>query len=291
MAARKDLTDDLRLAHVLADNADSITLARFRAQDLRVSHKPDMSEVSDADVAVEEAIRRTLSSSRPRDAVHGEEGSDTGWGPRRWVIDPIDGTANFVRGVPAWATLIALMVEDKVEASVVSAPLLGRRWWACTDGGAYTGKSLMSPTPMRVSQVSSLSDAFLSYSSLKGWVDAERGLQFGDLMRTVWRTRAFGDFWSHMLVGEGAVDISVEPELALHDMAALDVIVREAGGRVTSIDGDDGPVGPGLLCTNGLLHDEVLDLLAEFADDAEEQDETEESVIIIGKRGFLPETN
>ena len=206
MAARKELTDDLRLAHVLADNADSITLARFRAQDLRVSHKPDLTEVTDADTAVEEAIRRTLGSSRPRDAVHGEEGEDTGWGPRRWVIDPIDGTANFVRGVPAWATLIALMVEDKVEVGVVSAPLLGRRWWACTDGGSFTGKSLMNATPMRVSNVSSLSDAFLSYSSLKGWVDAERGLQFGDLMRTVWRTRAFGDFWSHCMVAEpGAV--------------------------------------------------------------------------------------
>jgi len=286
MAARKELTDDLRLAHVLADNADSITLARFRAQDLRVERKPDLSEVTDADTAVEETIRRTLSRSRPRDAVHGEEGEDTGWGPRRWVIDPIDGTANFVRGVPAWATLIALMVEDRVEVGIVSAPLLGRRWWACTDGGAYTGKSLMNATPMRVSQVSSLSDAFLSYSSLHGWVNAGRGLQFGDVMRTVWRTRAFGDFWSHMLVGEGAVDISVEPDLALHDMAALDVIVREAGGRATSIDGVDGPVGPGLLCTNGLLHDEVLDLLAEFAEDAEEAAETEESVIIVGRRGL-----
>ena len=289
MAARKELTDDLRLAHVLADNADSITLARFRAQDLRVERKPDLSEVTDADTAVEETIRRTLSRSRPRDAVHGEEGEDTGWGPRRWVIDPIDGTANFVRGVPAWATLIALMVEDRVEVGIVSAPLLGRRWWACTDGGAYTGKSLMNATPMRVSQVSSLSDAFLSYSSLHGWVNAGRGLQFGDVMRTVWRTRAFGDFWSHMLVGEGAVDISVEPELALHDMAALDVIVREAGGRATSIDGVDGPVGPGLLCTNGLLHNEVLDLLAEFAEDAEEAAETEESIIIVGRRGLPSE--
>src|SRR5664279_2318232 len=134
MAARKELTDDLRLAHVLADNADSITLTRFRAQDLRVERKPDLSEVTDADTAVEETIRRTLSRSRPRDAVHGEEGEDTGWGPRRWVIDPIVGTANFVRGVPAWATLIALMVEDRVEVGIVSAPLLGRRWWACTDG-------------------------------------------------------------------------------------------------------------------------------------------------------------
>src|SRR5487761_2348098 len=263
MAARKELTDDLRLAHVLADNADSITLARFRAQDLRVEHKPDLSEVTDADRGVEEAIRRTLSSSRPRDAVHGEEGEDTGWGPRRWVIDPIDGTANFVRGVPAWAPLIALMVEDRGEVGVVSAPLLGRRWWACTDGGAFSGKSLMSPTPMRVSNVSSLSDAFLSYSSLKGWVDAERGLQFGDLMRTVWRTRAFGDFWSHMLVGEGAVDISAEPEVSLWDLAALQVIVQEAGGRFTDLSGVASPDGGSVVCTNGHLHEEVLAHLAD----------------------------
>ncbi len=292
MPSSKDLTDDLRLAHVLADNADSITMSRFKALDLQVSSKPDLTHVSDADTAVEEALRRTLSRSRPRDAVHGEEGEDTGWGPRRWVIDPIDGTANFIRKVPVWATLIALMVEDRVEVGVVSAPALGRRWWACTDGGAFSGKSLMQASPMRVSQVSTLEDAFLSYSSLHGWVDAGRGLQFGDLMRSVWRTRAFGDFWSHMQVAEGAVDLSVEPELALHDMAALDVIVREAGGRATSIDGADGPVGPGLLCSNGLLHDEVLDLLAELEDDdeaGEEPDETEESVIILGRRGVVPE--
>ena len=235
MAASKDLTDDLRLAHVLADNADSLTTSRFKALDLKVSTKPDLTQVSDADTAVEDAIRGTLSRSRPRDAVHGEEGGDTGWGPRRWVIDPIDGTANFVRGVPVWATLIALMVEDQVEVGVVSAPALGRRWWACTGGGAYTGKSLMHASPIRTSRVSRLSDAYLSYSSLHGWVNSGRGLQFGDLMRSVWRTRAFGDFWSHMLVAEGAVDLSVEPELDLHDMAALDVIVREAGGRATSI--------------------------------------------------------
>ena len=280
MAASKDLTDDLRLAHVLADNADSLTTSRFKALDLKVSTKPDLTQVSDADTAVEDAIRGTLSRSRPRDAVHGEEGGDTGWGPRRWVIDPIDGTANFVRGVPVWATLIALMVEDQVEVGVVSAPALGRRWWACTGGGAYTGKSLMHASPIRTSRASRLSDAYLSYSSLHGWVNSGRGLQFGDLMRSVWRTRAFGDFWSHMLVAEGAVDLSVEPELDLHDMAALDVIVREAGGRATSIDGVPGPVGPGLLCSNGRLHDEALTLLSEFDEDGD----TEESVIIVGKR-------
>ncbi len=283
MAPSKDLTDDLRLAHVLADNADSITLNRFKAADLRVSAKPDLTQVTDADTAVEEAIRKVLSRTRPRDAIHGEELADTGWGPRRWVIDPIDATANFVRGVPVWATLIALMNGDTVEVGVVSAPALNRRWWAATGLGAYTGKSLMSATQIHASEVSSLTDASLSYSSLHGWIGANRGLQFGELMRSVWRTRAYGDFYSYMLVAEGAVDIATEPELALHDMAAVDVIVKEAGGIFTSIDGDDGPVGPGGLATNGRLHEDVLAILAEFTED-DEPEETEESIVIVGKR-------
>ena len=273
MAPSKDLTDDLRLAHMLADNADSLTMDRFKAQDLQVRSKPDLTYVSDADTAVEEAIRRTLASARPRDAIHGEELEDTGWGPRRWVIDPIDGTANFVRDVPVWATLIALMNGPSVEVGVVSAPALGRRWWACTGGGAFTGRSLMQPQPIAVSKVATLADAFLSYSSLHGWVDGGRGRQFGELLRSVWRTRAFGDFWSYVLVAEGAVDVASEPELALHDMAALDVIVREAGGRFTSVDGDAGPHGPGALATNGILHEEILDMLAL-------DDDTEDSLII-----------
>src|SRR6476469_7004041 len=151
--------DDLRLAHVLADTADSVTMSRFKAQDLVVRTKPDLTPVSDADTAVEEALRRTLSRARPRDAVHGEEMEDTGWGPRRWVIDPIDGTKNFVRGVPVWATLIALMINDEVAVGVVSAPALGRRWWASLGGGAYAGKSLMSASPCRVSDVAQIEDA------------------------------------------------------------------------------------------------------------------------------------
>ena len=243
MAPSKDLTDDLRLAHVLADNADSITMARFRAADLVVTSKPDLSHVTDADTAVEEAIRKVLARTRPRDAIHGEELADTGWGPRRWVIDPIDGTANYLRGVPVWATLIALMNGDSVELGVVSAPALNRRWWAATGLGAFSGKSLMNATRIQVSSVGQLADASLSYSDLHGWVGAGRGLQFGELMRSVWRTRAFGDFYSYMLVAEGAVDIATEPELKLHDMAALDVVVREAGGVFTSIDGDDARAG------------------------------------------------
>lgn len=258
----RSYVDDLRLGHVLADTADQITTARFRAQDLQVSTKPDLTHVTDADTAVEDALRKVLSRSRPRDAVHGEERADTGWGPRRWVIDPIDGTANFVRGVPVWATLIALMEGDEVVVGVVSAPGLQRRWWAARGAGAFTGKSLASVTRLQASSVGAVSDAFLSYSSVRGWVESGRGQQFVDLMRDVWRTRAFGDFWSYLLVAEGGVDIATEPDLALHDMAALDVIVREAGGRFTSIDGTPGVAGPGALATNGHLHDAVLSALA-----------------------------
>ena len=257
-ALQRGLTDDLRLAHLLADDADSITMSRFKALDLQVSTKPDLTPVSDADTAVEESMRRTLARARPRDAVHGEEMADSGWGPRRWVVDPIDGTKNFVRGVPVWATLISLMVNDEVVVGVVSAPALGRRWWASLGGGAYAGKSLMSPSPCRVSQVGALEDASLSYASISGWVESGQGQEFVDLLRTCWRTRAYGDFWSYMLLAEGGVDIACEPDLALHDMAACSVIVTEAGGRFTDLDGRPGPLGAGAYATNGHLHDAVL---------------------------------
>lgn len=257
----QSLLDDVRLAHVLADTADSITMARFRALDLAVDTKPDLTEVSDADLAVEDALRKILSRARPRDAVHGEEREDTGWGPRRWIIDPIDGTRNFVRGVPVWATLIGLMVGDEAVVGLVSAPALQRRWWAATGSGAFTGKSLASATTLSTSNVKRVEDASLSYSSLGGWMSSGRGQEFVDLMRDCWRTRAYGDFWSYMLVAEGAVDIACEPELALHDMAALVPIVTEAGGRFTNLAGQPGPFGPGAIATNGLLHDAVVDRL------------------------------
>src|SRR6266567_9461504 len=168
-----DYTDDLRLAHVLADDADSITTSRFRALDLHVMSKPDLTPVTDADEGVEESIRRTLSRVRSRDAVLGEEHGSTGHSQRRWVVDPIDGTKNFVRGVPVWASLISLMVDDEVVVGVVSAPALNRRWWAMKDGGAWTGKSLLRATACQVSDVSRVEDASLSYSSLHGW--DERG--------------------------------------------------------------------------------------------------------------------
>jgi histidinol-phosphatase len=254
----RGLTDDLRLAHVLADDADSITMSRFKALDLHVTTKPDLTPLTDADTAVEEALRRTLGRARPRDAVQGEELPDSGWGPRRWVIDPIDGTKNFVRGVPVWATLIALLVNDEPAVGVVSAPALGRRWWASLGGGAYAGKSLMSASEIHVSDVAEISDAFLSYASVSAWVEAGQGQEFVDLLRSCWRTRAYGDFWSYMLLAEGGVDIACEPALALHDMAACSIVVTEAGGRFTDLEGSPGPLGAGAYATNGRLHDAVL---------------------------------
>ncbi len=260
--AEQSWMDDLRLAHVLADQADAITMSRFKATDLQVTSKPDLTPVTDADMAVEDAIRTSLSRTRPRDAVHGEERPDSGWGPRRWVIDPIDGTANFVRGVPVWATLIALMEGQDVVVGLVSAPALSRRWWASKGGGAFTGRGLLQNSRCRVSRVGEISDASLSYASIGGWVDDGRGQQFVDLLRECWRTRAFGDFWSYMLLAEGAVDLAAEPELELHDMAAVSIVVTEAGGTFTNLDGAPGVQGPGALATNGLLHPDLVERLA-----------------------------
>jgi histidinol-phosphatase len=254
--------DDLRLAHVLGDAVERVTMERFRAEDLVVESKPDLTPVTDADRAAEEMVRHQLKRTRPRDAVEGEEFETTGHGPRRWVIDPIDGTKNFVRGVPVWATLISLVDEGQPVLGLVSAPALNRRWWAATGSGAWTGRSLSSARRIHVSGVGDLSHASLSYSSLTGWREIGRREQFLDLTDECWRTRAYGDFWSYMLVAEGAVDIAAEPELAVHDMAALVPIVTEAGGRFTSLDGQEGPWGGNAVATNGLLHDEVLRRLA-----------------------------
>jgi histidinol-phosphatase len=267
MTIRSGYDDDLRLAHVIADQVDSVTMSRFKALDLRVETKPDLTPVSDADRTAEEVIRAQLARARPRDAIHGEEFADTGHGPRQWVIDPIDGTKNFIRGVPVWATLIALVDAGQPVLGLVSAPALGRRWWAANGSGAWTGRSLAAATRLQVSGVTDLADASLSYSSLTGWEAQGRLDNFLDLTRKVWRTRAYGDFWSHVLVAEGAVDLSCEPELALHDMAALVPIVTEAGGRFTSIKGVPGPFGGSALVSNGLLHEAALQVLDPLLDD------------------------
>jgi histidinol-phosphatase len=253
--------DDLSLALRLAAAADAISNARFGAFDLVVDTKPDHTPVSDADRAVEVAIRTMLANERPRDAIVGEEfGPPSPADPhstgRRWVVDPIDGTKNFVRGVPVWATLIALMEGADVLVGVVSAPALSQRWWAARGHGSWTSRPGVASRRNQVSALMSLGDASLSYSDLGDW--GPRSAGFDDLAASVWRTRAYGDFWSHMLVAEGAVDISAEPEVSIWDVAALVVIVEEAGGRVTGIDGAPSPDAPSILCTNGLLHEAAL---------------------------------
>ncbi|MPV48889.1 MULTISPECIES: histidinol-phosphatase [unclassified Pseudactinotalea] len=254
--------DDLRLAHVIADQVDALTMSRFRAADLEVETKPDLTPVSDADKAAEELIRAQLSRTRSRDAVLGEEYGQTGGGSRRWIIDPIDGTKNFVRGVPVWATLIGLQDGDEMVMGLVSAPALQRRWWAAQGAGAWAGRSLAQASRLTVSRVRALEDSSLSYSSLAGWEELDLIEEFLDLEAACWRSRAYGDFWSYMLVAEGAVDIACEPELELYDMAALAPIVTEAGGRFTSVLGEAGPFGGNAVATNGLLHEQALGALA-----------------------------
>jgi histidinol-phosphatase len=255
-----DISADLALAMRLADEADRISLARFGALDLLVQTKPDLTPVSDADRAVEQALRDLLAVERPSDAIVGEEfGSTTSETGRRWVIDPIDATKNFVRGVPVWATLIALMDGDDVLVGVASAPALVHRWWAGRGLGSWTSRGGGAPHRNQVSAVTDLADASFSYSGLGGWGD--RDSAFRDLSRSVWRTRAYGDFWSHLLVAEGAVDVSAEPEVSIWDVAALVVIVEEAGGQVTGIDGRRSPHAPSIVATNGRLHPGVLALL------------------------------
>lgn len=256
-----EFADDLDLALSLADLADGVTTARFGARDLVVEAKPDDTPVSDADRTVERGIRARIERERPGDAFRGEEYGATGDSPRHWVVDPIDGTKNFVRGVPVWATLIALLVDEAPVVGVVSAPALGRRWYAAQRGGAFVSEFGGPPRPLTVSRVARIEDASLSYASLTGW--AEAGLRDALIALTdrVWRTRAYGDFWSYMLVAEGAVDLAAEPDLSLWDMAALAPIVTEAGGRFTGLNGVDGVLQGNAAVSNGLLHEEFLSAL------------------------------
>jgi histidinol-phosphatase len=271
MAPKTRYADDLGLAHALADTADAIAVARFRALDLHVTAKPDLTPVSDADIAVEKALRNALARTRPRDGVLGEEYGVTeaaaGPGSRQWVIDPIDGTKNFIRGVPIWATLIALMEDDRPILGLVSAPALGRRWWAAIGHGAYAGRHSATATPIRVSGVSRLADASFCYSSLSGWEQLGRLPAMLEIMGRTWRSRAYGDFYGYMLVAEGAVDIMVEPELSLWDLAALVPIVTEAGGVFTDLAGRPGPGGGNAVATNGKLHVDVLEKLGDAGPD------------------------
>ncbi len=262
---------DLAFALELADLADPLTLARFQAADLGVETKPDHTPVSEADRAVERALRERIQAARPGHAVVGEELGADGAGDARWILDPIDGTKNYVRGNPVYATLIALERGGRVEVGVVSAPALGRRWWAARGEGAFAGwaargqGAVAGGRRIRVSRIRDLAAAQLNYSSLGSWEEHGLGEQFRALARRCWRTRGFGDFWIHMLVAEGTAEVSVEPEVELWDLAPIQVIVEEAGGRFTDLGGVARPDGGSVVASNGLVHDEVLAALRHAA--------------------------
>ncbi|MGW1738226.1 inositol monophosphatase family protein [Nocardia sp. NPDC001965] len=263
----RDHLDDLRFAHVLADSADAATMDRFKAHGLAVESRPDMDLLSDTETAVEKLIRGQLQRSRPRDAVLSEGEGLEGTGPRCWVVDAIDGLENYGRGVPVWATQLSLLEASeggyRPVVGVVSAPAIGRRWWAAMDHGAFTGRSLSSASRLRVSRVAKLHDASFAYSSLTDWEERGRLGGFLALSREVWRSRGYGDFWPYMMVAEGAVDICADPLISPGDMAANVVIVTEAGGAFTGLDGDRGLLGGTAAASNGLLHNELLRYLDE----------------------------
>ena len=247
-------SEDLALAHELADLADQITLDRFRAQDLKIETKPDSSPVTDADQATERALKVHLAAKRPDDALIGEEYGSSGQAVRTWIIDPIDGTANFMRGVPVWATLIALAIDGKPTVSVVSAPALGRRWWAAPNIGAWTRDVNGLEREIQVSGIADKVHASISYNNLKLWDESGKLPQLIEFSRELWRTRAYGDFYSYMLLAEGSVDIVAEHDLKIYDIAALVPIVEQAGGKLTALDGPLTAETSSVLATNGKLH-------------------------------------
>ncbi len=261
MRATGAYADDLELALNIADYVDGVTMADFGSSALRVETKADDSPVTEVDRTAEQTVRGLLEHHRPKDAIHGEEFGTKGGGPRQWIIDPVDGTRNYIRGIPVWATLIALLDEGTPVLGVASAPALGLRWFAAKGDGAWKGMRMRDAKPIHVSAIDQIERAAISYSSLSGWGKAGLLNSFLDLLGTAERTRAFGDFWSYMMVAEGIVDVATEPELQIYDMAALVPIVEEAGGRFTSLTGAPGPFGGNAVATNGLLHDDVLRLL------------------------------
>ena len=243
---------DLAFAHELADLADSISLSRFRATDLHVDTKVDLTPVSDADRAVEEALRAAIGEKRPGEGFLGEEGGGEE-ADVRWVVDPIDGTRNFVRGIPIWATLVALERDGRAVLGVASAPALGQRWWAARGEGAYRDGSRL-----HVSAIRRIEDATWCYTSARDFRKKGRAERFFALAERSWVARGFGDFWMHMLVAEGAADAAVDGGLQRWDMATVEVIVEEAGGRFSGLDGRPHEPGGAALSSNGLVHDEVV---------------------------------
>lgn len=253
--------DDLDLALRIADAADAVAVSRYLATDLVVETKPDATPVTEADKATEETIRALLARERPGDAVLGEEFGSGGQADRRWIIDPIDGTKNYLRGVPVWSVLIALEADGEVVVGVASAPALGRRWWASRGGGAFTRDVDGRVRQIRASAVAALADASFSYSDEDDWVPAGHLPALRELVATCWRVRAYGDFLSHVLVAEGAVDVAAEVGLKTWDVAALIPIVTESGGQITTFDGGAAVQGGSTLSTNGHLHEAALGML------------------------------
>jgi histidinol-phosphatase len=262
-AARVDAATDLEFALALADAADAVTLPRFRAADLRVDRKPDRTPVTDADTAAEAALRALIAERRPGDEVLGEEeGGELSAEGRGWVLDPIDGTKNFSRGMPAWGTLIALTVAGEPVVGVASAPALGRRWWGAPGLGAWTSDGPgADPRRIAVSAVAELSDAYLSTTDLRIFGHQGRMDRWLALVDACWETRAFGDFWQYCLVAEGVLDVAVDPVANAWDLAALVPIVAEAGGRMTGLAGTGSFAEGDGIATNGLLHDPALALI------------------------------
>lgn len=256
-------TDDLALALRLADAADAISAAHFRSRELHVDTKADHSFVTEADLAVERAVRDILAAERPADGILGEEYGTAGDTSRQWIIDPIDGTSNYLRGAPVWGTLIALAHEGKPVVGVVSSPALGKRWWAAAGSGAWTADSPEDePRRLRVSAVADLEHASVSFQSVRQWDEAGYLDRLVALTRAVWRDRAYGDMWSYMLLAEGALDAVAEFDVKTYDLAALIPIVEEAGGAFTSVTGAPGPGNGSSLASNGLLHPALLAALA-----------------------------
>lgn len=255
------MINDLDLALKMADHADEISLKRFRALDLLVETKPDRSPVTDADKAVEAQLRAVVGEYRPDDSFIGEEFENSGDSSRNWIVDPIDGTANYLRGVPIWATLIALRVDGVVTTSVVSAPALGRRWWAQRGNGAFTMDFNGNVRALQVSRISKLEDSSISYNNLQLWDQAGKLQQLIELSRKVWRTRAYGDFYSYMLLAEGSIDLVAEHDLKIYDIAALVPIVEEAGGSFSDLSGSLTELSSSVMASNTLLHEEFQQAL------------------------------
>ncbi len=252
------LADDLSLALRMADAADAISLSRFRSTNLEISTKPDATHVTDADLAVERALRDILAAERPTDGILGEEYGTAGSTDRQWILDPIDGTANYLRGVPNWATLISLAVDGVPVVGVASAPAFRKRWWAAEGAGAWLAEDGAEPRRLQVSGVERLEDASLSFQSIAQWDEAGYLDQLVDLSRVVWRDRAYGDMWSYGLLAEGLVDIVAEFGVKEYDIAPFVILIREAGGQFSAINGDDSIAARSALATNGILHDQVL---------------------------------